>query len=519
VSAAVAVLLLVAALVGSACSSGGGGAEPSGTLDEQAGAAFGRPSPPTADLRRPEVEGPVTGGQGRAVIGAGGFDLSTVGYVEEEFFISGEAASYTAEGALDPDGRWSVSEEGTSPYATRVLVRRPADPSAFDGTVWVEWLNVSGGLDASPDWTYSHVELIRSGASWVGVSAQEVGIVGGGGLTGASSLTDGFALKNADPERYATLSHPGDAYSYDMYTQAGTAVWFDADQLLGGLEPERVISIGESQSAFRLTTYVNALAPTTDVFDGFLIHSRGSGAAPLGAGLQGSDGVRVRDDLEVPVLTFSAETDVSGPDGLGYVDVRQPDTERFRSWEVAGTAHADAYLLGIGDADDGSGVADAQLFAAMQDPPTGLYGGIISCERGVNAGPHTYVLRAAVDALDHWVRSGEPPAPMPPLQTEADGAIARDAQGIALGGIRTPQVDAPVAALRGDGQSGSGFCFLFGTTEPFTADQLATSFGDHAGFVAQWSTAVDEAVGTGALLAADAEVLAGVAEDSTVPAS
>ena len=28
-------------------------------------------------------------------------------------------------------------------------------------------------------------------------------------------------LKHADPERYGTLVHPGDSYSYDMYRQAG----------------------------------------------------------------------------------------------------------------------------------------------------------------------------------------------------------------------------------------------------------------------------------------------------------
>ena len=512
-----AVLLGLVALVAPACSSDGG-AGSSATTEPATGATPGRTGPPTGDLRRPTVEGPVTGGKGRAAMGAGSFDLAAVGYVEEEFFLSGEAASYTADGDLGPDGAWSVSEAGTAPYTTRVVVRRPADAEAFDGTVWVEWLNVSGGLDASPDWTYTHVELVRSGAAWIGVSAQEVGIVGGGGLAGDSSLTDGMALKNADPERYGALSHPGDDHSYDIYSQAGTAAWFDADQVLGGLEPQRVISIGESQSAFRLSTYVNAVAPVSDVYDGFLIHSRGGSAAPLGPGLQGPDPARVRDDLEVPVLTFSSETDLAGS-GLGYARSRQPDTERFRSWEVAGTAHADAYLLGIGDADDGSGEADAELFAAMQNPPTDLYGGLIDCETGVNTGPHTYVLRAAVAALENWVRTGEPPAPMPPLELDAQGELVRDEHGIAVGGIRTPQVDAPVAVLTGGDQSGAGFCFLFGTTGPFAPEQLRSMYGDHTGFVDQWVDALGRAVATGAVLGEDAERLAEVASASVIPTS
>ena len=40
----------------------------------------------------------------------------------------------------------------------------------------VEWLNVSGQVDANPDWTMTHNELIRDGFAWVGVSAQAVGL-------------------------------------------------------------------------------------------------------------------------------------------------------------------------------------------------------------------------------------------------------------------------------------------------------------------------------------------------------
>ena len=99
----------------------------------------------------------ITTGNGKAVMGANSFDLATVGYQEDEYFVSGTATSYTAPEALTPDGRWTVATGPSAPYTTRVVVRRPSDPAAFNGTVVVEWLNVSGGLDASPDWTYAHV--------------------------------------------------------------------------------------------------------------------------------------------------------------------------------------------------------------------------------------------------------------------------------------------------------------------------------------------------------------------------
>ena len=41
-----------------------------------------------------------------------------------------------------------------------------------------------------------------------------------------------------------------------------------ATDALGGLEPERVLAVGESQSAFALTTYVNGVQPLTLAFAG-----------------------------------------------------------------------------------------------------------------------------------------------------------------------------------------------------------------------------------------------------------
>lgn len=470
---------------------------------------LGPPAP--EQVATPSVVGPITTGAGRAVLGPPGFDLSTVGYTEEEFFISGEAASYTSTEPLAEDGDWTVTADQVAAYTTRILVRRPAESAVFDGTVVVEWLNVSGGLDASPDWSYLHNEIIRSGAAWVGVSAQRVGIEGGG-----NSLGSALALKNADPERYGPLSHPGDDHSYDIFSQAGAAVWFAADRVLGGLQPEMVLAVGESQSAFRLTTYVNALAPSVDVYDGYLVHSRAGAGAPLSAGVDAPDPTLSRTDLEVPVLVLSAETDLVG-DGLGYAAARQPDTEWFAGWEMAGTAHADAYNLGIADSDDGSGIGDDQLFAAMIDPPSSVYFDVIRCERPINAGPHTYIARAALARLADWARTGTSPPTMPRLEITADGNdVARDTDGNATGGIRSPQLDVPIATLSGLGQPDGNFCVLFGTTVPFSAEQLAERYPDQATFVAEWDAAVDTAVDAGALLDADAEQLRRVARESSI---
>src|SRR5581483_9957053 len=105
--------------------------------------------------------------------------LGRVGYVQREYVASGTATSYRDDGTLTRDGRWTFAPDGQAPYRTRVLVRYPADPARFSGTVVVEWLNVSGGVDADPEWATLHEELIRQGDAWVGVSAQRIGVMGG----------------------------------------------------------------------------------------------------------------------------------------------------------------------------------------------------------------------------------------------------------------------------------------------------------------------------------------------------
>ena len=104
------------------------------------------------------------------------FNLSKVGYEKTQFFISGTAHSYVPAQPPTSNGKWKITTGVSAPYTTRIAVYRPKNPTKFNGTVVVEWLNVSGGTDDSPDWTLSHNELIRDGFAWVGVSAQQVGV-------------------------------------------------------------------------------------------------------------------------------------------------------------------------------------------------------------------------------------------------------------------------------------------------------------------------------------------------------
>jgi hypothetical protein len=452
---------------------------------------------------------PASGGLGKPTVSTTAFDLSKVGYVGSEVLLSGSATAYAPTGAMSRDGRWSVAPATTAPFVTRMVVYRPADANKFNGTVMVEWLNVSGGVDAGPDWVLSHNELVREGVAWVGVSAQSVGLE---------------ATKNADPARYGTLSHPGDSYSYDIFSQAGQAVRDSATSLLGGRDAAHVIAVGESQSAFRLVTYINAVHPLTHVYDGFLVHSRfATGAAlsqaPLAA-VAVPNPASIRDDQKEPVLVFQTETDVFSSD-LGS---RQPDTSSIRVWEVAGTSHYDQYGLGIGNDDIGDGQGAVKALATMQHPTNQPISGVsaFTCALPVNTGPMHWVMDAAMSALIRWVADGTAPATAPRLETTGVAPVryAKDANGNARGGVRTPHVDVPLAALGGVDNSGTGpigrFCRLFGNTVPLDQRQLTALYKNQADFVTRWNQSVDTAVKAGFLVAADAPELKAAAAQTPI---
>jgi hypothetical protein len=396
-----------------------------------------------------------------------GPDLAAWGYVSGEHVARGTAVSYAG--------------HPPAAYATRVVVRRPAGPGSFSGTVVVEWLNVSSGSDAAPDWTYLAPEIVRRGHAWVGVSAQHVGVEGGAALVGVAGVVP-TGIKGR--RRYAALHHPGDAYAYSIFAQVGAAL----DDLLPDLVVDVRLAVGESQSAFALTTFANVVHEQTRVFDGFLLHSRGAAAMPLGEPGAAVDprqhragaAVPIRDDLDVPVLMVQTETDLIGL--LDYARARQPDSERVRLWEVAGTAHADRYVIGELE-------------------------GALGCPRPVNRGQQVYVLRAALRWLDGWARDGDP-APSADRLALDGRSFRRDRAGNAVGGVRTPCVEAPVETYRGDTDPDASYlCQLFGSTLPLDPDVLAGLWPDRAAYLAAYERAADAAIEAGFALAEDRDEL------------
>jgi hypothetical protein len=493
VLAGIAVIGLVA------CSSGGGTAANQPTTSSSASSASTtrpRPPGPVAQISRE-----LTGGNG-AFIGEGTPpDLKSLGYVQHEFAAGGTATSYKVAGSLTHDGRWKFVPAARAPYRTRVLVRAPADPAEFSGTVIVEWLNVSGGTDAGPEWTSLSEEIVRRGDAWVGVSAQRIGVNGGPVLVKVDvpgSEAAGKGLVAIDPARYGSLEHPGDGFGFDIYTQVARAV--RAGAVLGALQPKRVIAAGESQSAFALVTYYNGVQPLVHAFDGFFVHSRGSVGLPLVAPGQYADIAGAitgtptifRTDQDAPVLDIQTETDVTSI--LNSSVARQPDSDRFRLWEVAGTAHADKHLVGAGVR-------------------------YIHCGVPINDGPMHLVAKAALRALTNWVENGTPPVVAKRIEITSDAIprARRDADAIALGGIRTPPVDVPVVALSGaPGPHPTTICLLLGSAKPLSAARLAQLYSSRAEYLRKYAADADATIRSGFVLPEDRKALMGFADPARI---
>ncbi len=443
--------------------------------------------------------GPVTAGTLIEPASVVRVDLAAYGYAEEEFFAAGQASGYDLIGPAGTDGQWRARPAEQQPFRTRIVVRRPIEPARFSGTLLLEWLNVSSGFDADPDWTFTHQEILRAGHAYVAVSAQAVGVMGGISRINPTGPT-GPGLRNSAPTRYGTLDHPGDRFAFDLFRQVGAGLMGASGRqdVLGGLQPIRLIAMGESQSAFFLTTYVNAVQPLSGDFDGFLLHSRGAGAALLtGGGIERegpAQGIKVRTDQAARVLVLEAEGDVLAP--LAYCRARQRDDERFRLWEMAGTSHADDYLLG--------GAAP-----------------LIGCDWRINEGPHRYLAQAALHALVAWLAEGIPPpaADRIELTSQDPPVAARDEAGNALGGVRTPAVDVPVATLSGHGP-GASLGWLTGSTTPLPPPELARRYGDQAGYLRAYAQSLDAAIKVGFLLPAHrAELLAEASAVAIPPAA
>ena len=447
-----------------------------------------------------QLTGPVRGGAKGWAFGGPLVDLAAVGYRQEEYFLEGEAARYgpVAGTELGWDGRWQVEPVDRAPYKTRMVVVRPDDPATFNGTVIVLWNNVSAGYENfgggdSP-------ELFEDGFAYAAVSAQRVGVHG--------RHDDPQGLRAWDPERYGSLSVPSDDYSFDIFTQAAGLV--APDRLpsrldpMGGLEVQRLIAQGASQSAARLASYLNAVQPITRRFDALFLVMYFGGGTSLEVGdavLTVPDAATnpnqpripegehlLRDDLGIPVMVLNTECEATS-----CYEVRQPDTDRFRYWEVAGASHV-----------------SLQAIASSAPRQERDFGFSIPLEamQSINQVSLAPVVDAALHHLQAWVRDGTPPPVQPRIDFGGDPPeILRDENGIARGGIRLPLVEVPLAHNSALQRSPDVFARLVGSHEAFPVEKVRRLYGSRDGYLARYEEALRAAEAASVVLPRDVDPL------------
>lgn len=430
----------------------------------------------TAQAAAPQIDitGPIASdfpgaGGNNVVYSASAIELIDKGYIEEEFFIEGLANTYLT-GDLQSGEIFSSGHD----YRTRLVVRRPKEPSAFNGTTVVEWMNVTGGTDKDIDWWFSGDHFISKGYAYVFVSVQLDGIK---------------SIKNYSLDRYGSLnvSHDGtsdkDALSYDIFTAVGYALSGQSgvslqSKLLGSLKPKTLIATGHSQSASQLAVYLNNIHFRNPVYDGFMVHGGGG---------------RIRDDKPVRIFKVMSETDLP----IFGVN-RQPNTDRFRQWEVAGSSHVDL--------DFELEYAKVRLKREGKSPEL-AEPRIPDCALpSFSRIPFRHVMNSAYEHLVVWVQDGVAPPEADFLKISQgipEFEFARDAFGNILGGIRLAMHEVPTAKNTGMNNGNSPFCYLYGSHEPFSKETLKNLYPTADSYVHAVREIVEKNINEGFILPSD----------------
>lgn len=398
--------------------------------------------------------------------------LAEKGYTEQEYFIEGKANRYST-----PELATGEIVDSDHPYQTRFFVRRPPE-SNFNGTVVIEWLNVTGGTDKDIDWWQSGHHFVRNGYAYIGLSAQRVGIA---------------SLKEWSPERYGKLDVTvdgkinNDALSYDILTAVAQAVLKEgqtapagAVDILNGLRAKKLVATGHSQSASRLSVYFNNVHPRNPIFDGAIIH--------------GGGGI-FRDDQDVKIFKLMAETDMAR-----RAATPQPDSQYFRQWEVAGSSHVDELFEIEYSRERALAAGESVANAGVRSPDCDLtpYSHV----------PFRDVMNAAFEHMQVWIEKGTPPPTALPLAVNRAiprVEFARDDYGNILGGIQLAAHAVPTAKNTGMNTGSNRFCRLYGSHEPFDQSTLKKLYPSKQSYVDAVTAIANQNVADGYILPYAAE--------------
>jgi len=259
------------------------------------------------------------------------------------------------------------------------------------------------------------------------------------------------------------------------------------------------MAIGGSQSASRLVTYINAVQPLEEVFDGFIpftwFGSRNgvddrtifNPAEPSTRNIM-RDPTRIRDDLGTPVLVVNSECEAGACFG-----VRQPDTDLFRYWEVAGAPHGPRLHM-------------EKIMVKMSRDGLGSPGGGALDPSVLSPVPWAPVLDAGIGHMHRWMTGGPPPPSQPTIEMKpgTPPTVKRDVAGNAIGGIRVPELAVPLGRNIAE-MVEAGAAGLMGQFFPFDDDVIKSMYPTQKDFESAFESAANDAVAAGVLRPSDAQ--------------
>lgn len=448
-------------------------------------------------------------------------DLAKLGYVEEEFLMSGQANVYDW-----PAPGPAVVRTADAPYTTRLLVRRPISPKKFSGSVVVEPLNPSNLFDLNIGWGLSGEHFVRNGDVWVGVTVKPVSVV---------------ALKTFDPVRYGALSFanplplsdpnncatvPGDSsrstengLAWDIISQTGA--WLKSQhssnplRAAKGFNLQRLIGFGYSQTGGYMYNYINGIHPLETarnggqpLYDAYIVAVAGgafAGIYPINqcrAVPPLADVRRQFNQVGVPIMHIMSQSDY-----LRGITARRPDSDQpgdlFRHYEMAGAGHATPDEL------YSAAKPEDIVKAGRAVPP-------MACNEGPRSRfPSSIHFNAVFQNMDLWLRRGLPPPHADVIEVR-NGAGVKDVFGNLVGGLRSPYVDVPTSTWNG-ASTGASFCFIAGHEIPFDQARLNQLYLNHGDYVQKVKASVLRLVQDRLLTPADALKLTREAALSQIP--
>jgi hypothetical protein len=103
--------------------------------------------------------------------------------------------------------------------------------------------------------------------------------------------------------------------------------------------------------------------------------------------------------------------------------------------------------------------------------------------------------------MHNWLVDGTEPPTFPTIELADDGSIVRDEHGNAVGGVRLPELAAPIAEYHGRDDELTGAAMIYGWSRPFPRDELRSLYATRESYTDAYRRGADDLIAAGGLRA------------------